>query len=146
MKEKTWEELRGDKEGTVYVDEFKVSLRFLILRGPASLCAYVGAPINHPLAGHDYTDLPIGCHGGFTFSARGDDGSHPKGFWWYGWDYAHAGDGRFYDNPLSRHEKKWLVKDVEEDSQDAIFDFITLVRLAEKIAAKERQSTNSALT
>jgi len=131
MKDKTWEELKNDEVGTVYLDKPKGKLRFLIVRGPGSLCAYIGIPLKHPLAKQNYNDLPIDCHGGLTFGGKGEGGNYrPEGYWWYGWDYAHYRDASFF---YFTEGHEWLVKEVEEDSWEAIDDFEKLAKLAEKI-------------
>jgi hypothetical protein len=106
---------------------------------------YLGIPEDHPLAGFNCEELPIRCHGGLTFSDEGDDKYYPKGFYWYGWDYAHAGDfitagandlittsGLFSLNG----DKDWTLKEVIEDGYQAFYDFKVLKELAEKIANK----------
>lgn len=136
---KTFRELAKDKVGTIYHDEFKDGMRFIILRGPPSLCAYIGIPLEHPLAGQDYDDLPIDCHGGLTFSGSGnDDVYRPEGFWWYGWDYGHAGDKCFYDLDFDLGTSRsgdtgWLVEDIIKDSWSAKYDMEHLIKLAEGI-------------
>jgi len=138
---KTWEELVEMKEQTLK-DWFDDGVRCLILRGPGALCAYVGIPKDHPLAGFSYDDIPIECHGGLTYSGEGDGKLRPDGFFWYGWDYAHSGDYCFYyDKPpiaglRSLVDKKWLVEDVEKDMWSAVYEFKKLIRLAEQIKAR----------
>ena len=140
-----WEELVKTESGTILHDEYDEGLRFIVMRGPCSLCAYVGLPSAHPLAGHNYDDLPVSAHGGLTFAAEGHD-AWPEGFYWYGWDYGHSGDSAFYySDPKLTHifegrhqdEKKWLVKDVVADSWGALYDFKHLMHLAEAIAKGE---------
>jgi hypothetical protein len=96
---------------------------------------YLGIPEDHPLAGFDYEELPIRCHGGLTFSDEGDGKYYPKGFYWYGWDYMHAGDyctiGSFVEEG-----KDWTLKEIIEDGYQAFYDFKVLKELAEKIAKK----------
>jgi hypothetical protein len=135
---KTWEELKSIKSGTILHDTFEEGIRFIVMRGPSSLCAYIGVPITHPLSGHDYNDMPINCHCGLTFSMKGDKDNFPDGFYWYGWDYSHCDDYSFYydDLPSSMHHsrgKKWLVEDVVKDSWEAIYDFQKLMKLSESI-------------
>ena len=134
----TWTELKATKSGTVLHNEFSDGVRFIVMRGPGSLTAYVGVPKDHPLAGMDYDSLPrIDCHGGLTYSGIGKE--WPKGFYWYGWDYAHSGDCAFYYDDLAPifkgSDKKWLVEDVIEDSYWAIQAFKKIVTLVEKITA-----------
>lgn len=154
---KTWEELVKDHESIVgkpksiiYRDWFDEGVRCLIMSGGASLCAYIGVPINHPLAGFDYDNLAIDCHGGLTFSGEGDGKIWPQGYWWYGWDYAHSGDYSFYnDSPYLKgkydhsDEKKWLVEDVAKDMWSAIYDFKRQMRFAEQISQRAKISKNS---
>ena len=137
-----WEVL--DMEvGHIAADMFDDGLRVLIMRGPVALCCYVGVPLAHPLAGHSYDDLSIECHGGLTYSNSGGD-RWPEGFWWYGWDYAHAGDRCVYAYrepllsrfPLRADEKEWTVEDVKKDIWDALYGFKKHMRLAEAIAQK----------
>ena len=138
MKKYTWEELAKIKVGTILHDEFDEAIRFIVMRGPSHLCAYIGIPLDHPLANKDYNDLPIRAHGGLTFARKGDE-HYPADFFWYGWDYGHAGDyGFFYDEPCMKsfshsEDKKWLVEDVIEDSWETKYDFKKLMKLAEEI-------------
>lgn len=138
--EMTWEDLYRLPVGTILYDKFDGGVRILVQRGPASLCCYVGVPESHPLAGFNYSDLPIRCHGGLTYSRKGEGVYRPGGFWWYGWDYGHGGDYVFYYIDVYPKYfsdfKKWLLKDVLEDIEDSIYDFKTLVSLAEKISRK----------
>lgn len=136
---KTWEEMRKDKSGTIYKDWFEDGIRCLIMRGPASLCAYLGVPETHPLADKSYDDIPLSVHGGLTFSCKGD-GMRPTGYYWYGWDYAHCNDYAFYydEPPLANGfdhspDKKWTVDEVEKEIKSAVYDFKMLVKLAENI-------------
>jgi hypothetical protein len=143
----TWESVCAAEPGTIFLDRFDEGLRFLIMRGPAALCAYVGIPLDHPLAGHSYDDLPVQAHGGLTFSGEGGTKSQrPAGFFWYGWDYAHSGDHSTYDEIASlkairdrQDDTRWTVPLVEADSWHAIYDFKHLLKLSEAIAAKVRK-------
>ena len=139
-KELSWEEIKAIKVGTILHNELDDGVRFIIMRGPSSLCAYVGVPISHPLAGQEYDSLPISCHGGLTFSRKGEQ-QWPEGFWWYGWDYSHCDDYLFYydDGSYSdnlRKGRKWLIEDVKDDSFYAIYDTKKLMKLAESTAKK----------
>lgn len=134
--EKTFEELAADKRATVYIDAFEDGVRYVILRGGGSLCAYLGIPLAHPLAGKNYDDLPLDCHGGLTFGSEGDGKyGHEKGWFWYGWDYAHLGDKSFYDLEFgfshSDSDKEWTVGDVKAEIWSVIYDFKKLMKLVE---------------
>lgn len=136
-----FKELKDVEPGTILHDEIKDGIRFIVMRGPSALCAYVGVPSDHPLAGFDYEGVPVNCHGGLTFSREGGD-EWPEGWYWYGWDYAHAGDAVLFDRQYGLGDDvEWAVDDVIKDSWGAIYDFRELARLAEKIAAKTPTSS-----
>jgi len=98
---------------------------------------YLGIPKDHPLAGLDYEELPIGCHGGLTFSDEIDSKYCSEDLYWYGWDYMHLGD---YDEfSKSDKDKDWTLDEVIEDGQQAFYDFKVLKELAEKIAEKSEE-------
>jgi hypothetical protein len=139
----TWADVVAAPVGHIFLDRHKDVVRFLIMRGPVALCAYVGVPESHPLAGQDYGNLPVECHGGLTFSGKGGYKSFPEGWWWYGWDYGHSGDyATYYDeSPLAGLRdrstgRQWTPKQVDEDSWSALYSFKKLVQLAEKIAGR----------
>lgn len=136
---KTFEEIAKDPAGTIYDDAYENGVRYIILRGPSALCAYVGVPISHPLAGKDYDSIPLSVHGGLTYAKAGSGGYLPEGMYWYGWDYAHAGDTSFYDLTYGRHSqsKDWTVEMVRSEIWSATYDFEKLMRLAESIANKQ---------
>lgn len=78
-----------------------LGLPCLVLRGPHSighLCGYVGIPAGHPVHGKNYNDFEIEVHYGLTFGGNCPpptvenpvEGS--EGYWWFGFDCAHAGD------------------------------------------------------
>ncbi len=133
---KTWEEQGKFPAGTVFHDEFKEEgFRFIVLQGPLHLCAYVGVPVEHPLAGFNYEDVPVSCHGGLTYGQAGDDKYLPKGFFWYGWDYAHSGDAT-YNPAIHLGEHKWMVAEVVKDAWDAMWYFEKLIKLSVQMAEK----------
>jgi len=131
---KTFEETANDESGTIYKDWYEKGVRCIIMRGPCSLCAYLGILETHPLANRNYDDIPLEVHGGLTFSDRGDS-YRPKGFYWYGWDYAHSGDYPFYNLKYPIYEsgsgKKWTVEEVEAEVRYALPDFKKLMKIAE---------------
>jgi len=133
---KTFKELAEDKQGTIYEDWFDEGVRCLIMRGLASLCAYLGVPIDHPLAGHNYGEIPLSVHGGLTYGNIGDGALRPKDFYWYGWDYGHCDDKSFYylkDGFSSCiHSKGWTVEEVKSEVEDALWNFKKILRLLEK--------------
>lgn len=140
----TWEQVSKAESGTIFLDKFDEGIRFIIMKGGSSLCAYAGIPIDHPLSGFNSDDLPIEAHGGLTFCGGSDaSDKFPKGFYWYGWDYAHSGDYcDYYDKPplIGRDrsdETKWLPKMVEKDSWSTLYELKKLVKLSEMIVAKK---------
>lgn len=115
------------------------------------LCGYVGVPKGHPWFGIEYNQCLEGCpgepnqftpsitswfcdhekpetvtevHGGLTYSSMGDGEYLPEGYWWFGFDCAHAGDyvpglaglrisllvGVFRDKDYVEHECRNLAK------------------------------------
>lgn len=128
--------------GEIVHDVFDEGLRFIVMRGPASWCGYVGVPKEHPLAGFGYDDISfIEAHGGLTFASGGQK-EWPEGYYWYGWDYAHAGDKTSFRNEWrgvldSDDDKDWTVEEVIKDSWTTLYQFKQLMRFAEKIAAKK---------
>lgn len=113
-------------------------LRLLVTRGYMGFCAYVGAPQGHPLT--EVTELNIPCHGSVTFSEWGAAGSvWEPGWYWWGWDYQHAGDALDVEGALlseaplgkdemenivnlfkgfnGRRQKSWTLREVIEDTR-----------------------------
>lgn len=137
-----WEAVVKADAGHIFYDAIKEGVRVIVMRGPAALCAYLGVPKDHPLAGFDYNDLPMQVHGGLTFGSAPEEG-WPQGWFWYGWDYAHAGDWSTYDDerrdppPWKSDAKKWTVPEVVAEAKDACWDFRKLMKLAEKCALKD---------
>jgi hypothetical protein len=121
------------ESGTVLVDNTIDDVRYIIMRGPCSLCAYVGIPKGHPLAGVNYDNLynyqiPR-VHGGLTFSDWGNDKYFPNGYWWIGWDYAHYGDMAFFDYGSYSYSETfpWTVSEVEAEIKNVLPEFKTLL-------------------
>lgn len=142
-----WEELLAMKEGTRLREWNEGEVKCVIIRSSASLCAYLGIPANHRLAGKNYDLMGIYCHGGLTFSDEGDGTYLPKDYWFYGWDYAHVGDYPFYadmsilqdayeKDPAIKawrsEQTKWLVQHVLTDMQESIADFQRLKYRSER--------------
>lgn len=69
-------------------------LKCLILRHPEllHLNGYVALPKGHPCYGKGYDDIDAEVHGGLTFAHKGDGNEWEKGYWWIGFDCAHAWD------------------------------------------------------
>jgi hypothetical protein len=118
----------------------------ILAHGQGNFCGYIGIPIDHPLAGYDYDDLPIRVHGGLTFSGAGDGKYRPEGYYWYGWDYEHYGDFSYYypeSSGISREpregEQDWTIGEVKSDAWLAIYDMTKLKKLAESIYSKTKE-------
>lgn len=139
---KTFEEIALDPVGTIYIDGYENELRYIILRGTAALCAYIGIGVNHPLANQDYNNIPIRVHGGLTYACEGKGDYLHKEYFWYGWDYAHCGDASFYDfkdKPSYKSDaKKWSIDDVKNEIWDATYQMKQLRNLAESIYMKAK--------
>ena len=134
--ELTYAELRDDyKEGDILVDEHHDGVRYLVMRGLGALCAYVGVPVRHPLAGLGADELPLNCHGGLTFAGKGaGDPYRPGRYYWYGWDYGHFQDALFFSSRVKGI--KWTVKKVVPEVESVVYDFKKLMNLAEIIKEK----------
>lgn len=132
--DRTFEQCAKDPVGTVYEDGHENGVRFIIVRGPHSLCAYIGVPPDHPLAGRDYDDIPLEVHGGLTFGALGDGEHYPAGTFWYGWDYGHSQDRPLYDlnhGPPWVWGTGWTPALVRDEIRGVTRDFAKLMRIAE---------------
>lgn len=119
--------------------------RGLILRSMTHFCAYIGVPEDSWLADMEHLDFQ--CHRGVNFRRPGDGVHRPKGFFWYGWDYGHAGDemtfppevmdvmpAEFAD--LLPKGKKWTVEEIEQDIFDAAMDLTESMKSAEELASR----------
>ena len=113
-------------------------------RQPYAWCVYLGVPLDHPLAGFDYDNIPLSVHGGLTFAREGEGGKYrPKGWYWYGWDYGHCDDASVYDfKSVTTFDagKKWTLKEVKDEAQYAAWDFAKLKSLTERIANKRKEN------
>jgi len=79
----------------VYYDFYAGEYRVSVMRGPLSVCVYIGLPPDHPFYGKDADELgSINVHGGVSITQTGED-LLPGGLWWIGWDYAHENDKVF---------------------------------------------------
>lgn len=119
----TWTDVVKAEPGHVFSDFEESGIRVRVLRGPASLCAYVGVPTDHPLVGFRYDDIPLDVHGGLTYAGAGLIGLG-KDLYWFGWDYAHSGDYCVYYDTTGigsdrTHEKRWLPGEVAAEAREA---------------------------
>lgn len=129
---RTMRECLDDKPGKIYADWMDGEFRCIILRGPVSICGYIGVNKDNPLFQKGYDDLTIRCHGGLTFADMGGDGFRPEGFWYFGWDYAHYGDVAFYDlasGYFGDEERDWSPQDVMFEFPEVISQFVSQTKL-----------------
>lgn len=73
-------------------------------------CGYIGLPKGHNFYGADIDDIPVGIHGGWTYSEGSKDFLIKSDRWWIGFDCAHGMDGKdldliksFSGNEISNH-------------------------------------------
>ena len=139
----TWQDVVAAPFGHIFVDvEGENGTFFVVLRGPKSLCAYLSAPVEHPLEGVPYQDIDgvIPVHGGFTHSGTLEHFPAIKEQrHWFGWDYAHGGDRSVSDAygpiPASTYETSWTPSMVVDDSWSARYAFDQLVKLMSRCKA-----------
>ena len=102
-------------EGKVGVYKWK------ILSHGTHPCGYVSVPENHPFYGKNCSEIEgdIEVHGGLTFSGKmkGSDD------YWFGWDYAHAGDHTYISGLLFSTEKSWTTQEIADECFDVIKQF-----------------------
>ncbi len=130
------EEWESKPAGTILRDWQERGVRAIIMRGPHSLCAYLGVPESHPVAreciGYDtLNDIGPFVHGGWTFGGVGEE-PRPRGWYWFGWDYAHSGDqdvpapGRS-PLPAMKDGHKWTLAEVEAELRGVLPYFAQLM-------------------
>ena len=76
-------------------EEFEhAGLKCLILRHSElkHLCGYVALVKGHSEYGKHYDEIVANPHGGLTFAQEGNGLKWEEGYWWVGFDCAHAGD------------------------------------------------------
>lgn len=84
-------------------------------------CGYVAVPENHPFYEKQYWEIDdqIEVHGGLTFGGR-LQGSND---YWFGWDYAHAGDYTGYATFGTNDEKRWTTQEIVDECLNVIKQF-----------------------
>lgn len=80
-------------------------------------CAYIDVS-DTPLAGKDYDDIDVDCHGGLTYG-RNRLLTVDKRGWFIGWDYAHYGDycGNCF---FVMGDKRWTTEEIVEECKSVI--------------------------
>jgi hypothetical protein len=125
-------------------------IRGLVKQGPFSLLGYLGVPDGHWAAAAE--ELDFACHGDITFRGEGDGENLPAGWYWYGWDYAHAFDrltlppelirnlpNHLVDYFANRSGKAWAPEEVKEEMLDAA------IRLWHQLANTQRVCVKAGL-
>ena len=126
----TWEELLKMPSGTILKHWKDGMLDIIIMRGPSSLCAYIGVPKDHPLSGKGYITVNLKCYCGLTYGNPTSPNNYKDSeHYYFGWHYDRENDYCFYyDHPIlskydHSHYKKWLLQDVEKDMEESIIHF-----------------------
>lgn len=131
MINKTYRDCALDEPRTVYADWEVGAYRCLVVRGPCSLCAYIGVKPGHPLYQQDYSGLGIDCHGGLTYAAEGGFDPWAAGYWWFGWDYAHSWDMAFNDylqHDCDPRDHAWTPDEVVAEIPEVLAQFKEMER------------------
>ncbi len=140
-------ELKDIPMGTILEDWDHEGVRCLIIRGSSALCAYLGVPIGHPLAGFAADTLLIKVHGGcFNFAAAGGEerpedreaGFHrPEGWYWFGWSYDCWDDLKIGESREQNPDGQvWTLEAVRSEIHDAAYHFVKLRALAEELSMR----------
>lgn len=106
-----YNDCNNHKLNFIYADWETPPYRFLIVRGPCCINAYVGVKEGHPWFKERY---PIEgfpeVHGGLTFSGYLNYEIEPEQkWWWLGWDHGHFGDKLLLPVSLESHEVEYLL-------------------------------------
>ena len=110
---------------------YSKNIRIVIKKSFSSWCAYIGVPNTSNVSGHDYDNIDVSCHGGLTFSSTNQGFKIPrslskdsKEWYWYGWDYAHAGDALSFNAKIGH---KWSIKEVKSEAIEVAKQFEGLI-------------------
>lgn len=68
----------------------------VLMQASAFRTGYVGLPKESKFYLDDYSDIPVVCHGGLTYSSTTLPYHEEDGLWWIGFDTAHYMDSRDY--------------------------------------------------
>ena len=129
MKKMIYRNLKDWIPEILYQGNYK-GYNFYIVSYQVHPCAYVEVGKDHRWFKLDYSKIEdkIDCHFGLTYS---DNLSHVLGTedrWFFGWDYAHAGDYEAYYEEsgfkILKEEKKWTTEEIFEEVKNVIEQFI----------------------
>ncbi len=115
MKEMVYQEKHLEPP-KVLLDEVMNGHRVVILNLGTHPCSYIAIPKNSHLYGMDYDKIPVSCHGGWTYGSDKLLSVPSRNCWWFGWDYAHAGDFSGYHNGLNQDEHRWTIKELRDEA------------------------------
>lgn len=79
-------------------------------------CGYVRVPKDNPAFKLNYNDVPVIVHGGLTFGDKTLDDMAEEGYYWFGFDCAHAGDMIQGMLCFDSKEHFWTTEDVEMET------------------------------
>ena len=132
MKEMVYKE-RPQEPSVLYEKETEEGYKILILSLGTHPTAYVGVPKDSVIAGLESDDFYfLSVHGGITFAQQGE-GLRDENYYWYGWDYAHAGD------QIGELEgKKWTTEEILEEAEQVVFDLYFFERVIERNYVKKK--------
>ena len=109
--------------------------RCIVLNLGSHPVAYIGVTKDSLLYNVEYDDLGfIDVHGGLTYSEEGDGKYLPKDYYWFGWDYAHAGD--YFNNNFYKGDKRWTTEEIIEECWHVSYAFEMLDKLLDKIKVR----------
>lgn len=134
-------------EGTILYKLDIGDSTIIIRRGFASMCAYLSVPLDGPVSPENYQDIELSVHDGLTWRAPGNGVMLPKGHYWLGWDYAHAGDfmfmmrgdtqgGQGLYEMLNKGARKWTLLQVKLEAVHAYLELEIELRTLERQAKK----------
>lgn len=144
----TFEECAAKPFGHVFLDHLRgPDIRFVIMRGPCSLCAYVG--IRKEVCPYNTEDsFPVSVHYGVTFCNEqmtvGNEVDKERR--WFGWDYAHHMDATMLTDDIKKRLKgleipdqtKWTPLMVYKDSFAALQKLSKLLHAQKKPGESEQ--------
>jgi hypothetical protein len=128
-KDYSFEQLAELPTNKILLTWYDGMFKCIILRGPCSLCTYVGVPIRHDFNKIENIADYIDCHWGVSFldtsNFLGD------GYMWYGSDYGHSGDCSFYNLKnefgFPPKGKMWVLNEVEAETKEVVLKIKKLI-------------------
>lgn len=103
---------------------------FFIIQGVNYPCAYVKIPSCNKTFHMNYnlTDK-LNIHGGITYGDTyypySPEETRKWNDWYIGWDYAHSGDAKDFDN-TKFEGKYWTLEEITKDCKSVIEQLITI--------------------